>query len=203
MMKTMNKMIMMFVCLLLPLRTGAQNTPHWTVDPYAFQYDMTAYVSLTINGKPETEYTDFEVAAFCNGECRGITTIMTAGSGSDSSKYGYLRIRSNQSEGETITFKVYHKVAKMEVDINEVSVAFKSQDVVGLPSIPLLLNAELTLMGDANSDGSITTFDVTKVVSYILTGDEEGLNKRAVDMNGDGNITTFDAIQIVQLILSK
>jgi len=203
MMKTKNKMIMMFVCLLLPLGAGAQNTPHWTVDPYAFQYDMTAYVSLTVNGKPETEYADFEVAAFCNGECRGVATIKTAGSGSDTSKYGYLRIRSNQSEGETITFKVYHKVAKMEIDINEVSVAFKSQDVVGLPGSPLLLNAEFALMGDANSDGRITTFDVTKVVSYILTGDEEGLNKGAVDMNGDGSITTFDVTQIVQLILNK
>lgn len=174
MMKTMNKMIMTFVCLLLPLGAGAQNTPHWTVNPYNFQYDMTAYVALTVNSKPETEYADFEVAAFCNGECRGVATIMTAGNGSETSTYGYLRIRSNQPEGETITFKVYNKVAKMEMDIDDVSVAFKSQEVVGMPSSPLQLHAELTLMGDANSDGRITTFDVTKVVNYILTVMKKG-----------------------------
>ena len=55
--------------------------------------------------------------------------------------------------------------------------------------------------GDANGDGQVTTFDITKVVSYILTGDAEGINLEAVDMNGDGNITTFDVTQIVKLIV--
>lgn len=55
--------------------------------------------------------------------------------------------------------------------------------------------------GDANGDGQVTTFDITKVVNYILTGDAEGINLEAVDMNGDGNITTFDVTQIVKLIV--
>ena len=59
----------------------------------------------------------------------------------------------------------------------------------------------VVIPGDANGDGQVTTFDITKVVNYILTGDAEGINLEAVDMNGDGNITTFDVTQIVKLIV--
>ena len=83
-----------------------------------------------------------------------------------------------------------------------------------MPANPLMLTVDGTktvqavfelkpaiVPGDANGDGQVTTFDVTKIVNYILTGDSEGVNLEAVDMNGDGNITTFDVTQIVKLIV--
>ena len=87
-------------------------------------------------------------------------------------------------------------------------------DGTAVPANPLMLTVDGTktvqavfelkpaiVPGDANGDGQVTTFDVTKVVNYILTGDSEGVNLEAVDMNGDGNITTFDVTQIVKLIV--
>jgi len=202
MVKKIYRMTMIVLCLLLPIGAGAQDA-HWTVNAYAYRYDMTAYVALYVNGTLATDYTGYEVAAFCGDECRGVAIDRTAGNGLETKTYGYLRIRSNVEQGETITFKVYDKATNETIDVADVTVEFKSQQVVGLPSSPLQLHVESFLMGDANGDGRITTFDVTKVVDYILTGNEEGLNKTAADMNGDGQITTFDVTQIVQLILNQ
>ena len=46
---------------------------NWDYNPYAFQYDMAVYVSLsTIDNKIITDVADYEIGAFCNDECRGI-----------------------------------------------------------------------------------------------------------------------------------
>ena len=190
------------LCIVFISRMCAQNQ-HWTCDIHAYQYDMTAYVAVEVNGHSLKSYSDYEIAAFCGNECRGVASIQTTQKDGKTGTYGYLRIRSNQQKGETITFKVYQKTMAQEIDVEKVEVSFKAQEAVGLPSNPLVLPLTIAMMGDANGDGHITTFDVTKVVNYILTGQDAGLNKLAVDMDGDGNITTLDVSQILQLILNK
>lgn len=109
---------------------------NWTVDPYAFQYDMTVYVGLEVNGKRLTDMSRYTIGAFYYDECRGRVEIKNSAAGS----YGYLRIRSNKVSGETITFKVYDKNTGKIVTA-ENTLYFTSQNVIGYPSTPFVVKA--------------------------------------------------------------
>lgn len=113
------------------------NETNWDYNPYAFQYDMSVYVDLsTVDDEIVSDKSEYQIAAFCNEECRGIAETKTDGQYS----YTYLRVRSNQQEGETISFKVKNlvngKVAKVTETIN-----FASQQTIGFPSDPFLITA--------------------------------------------------------------
>lgn len=70
---------------------------HWTYDANAFEYDMTAYLTVEYNGNQVSDLSDYEVAAFIDNECRGISRLVKAENGSS---YLYMRIRSNQERGK-------------------------------------------------------------------------------------------------------
>lgn len=154
---------MTFWCM-LPLGTYAQGF-HWTCDERNFQYDMTIYMSLVSVGGYGVDLAEYEVAAFVGDECRGTVRVQTIPGGA--STYGYLRIHSNVSSGETVTFKVYYKVIGAQFDIEAVTVTFEANDIKGLPSTPLILTLP-SMLGDVNRDCTITIVDVTALVNIIL-----------------------------------
>ena len=131
----------------------AVQAAHWECNIHAFQYDMTVYATLQLNGTTVTNPDAYEIAAFCGDECRGVASIETI-SGTDISFY-YLRVHSNTTTGETITFKCYDTTTKEEVPINE-NLEFTSQAVTGYPSQPFFLT------------GKAKTYKVT----YMLDGEE-------------------------------
>ena len=98
------KILFSLLSILLPLSLWAQET-HWQCDPAEYKYDMTAYVAIESYDATIADLSNYEIAAFCGNECRGVATIMTAGE----IQIGYLRIRSNSASGEIITFKIYDK----------------------------------------------------------------------------------------------
>ncbi len=110
---------------------------NWKCDPYAYQYDMTAYIDLQVDGEEVSDVSRYTIAAFYGDECRGVVEVKTIGNHS----YGYLRIRSNKAEGERITFQVFdtqtEKIAKSDNTID-----FKAQDAIGKPSSPLVIKAK-------------------------------------------------------------
>ena len=120
--------------------------PHWTFDPYAYQYDMTVFATVAANGAVASNLSDYEVAAFCEDECRGIASVQTVGS----NNYCYLRIRSNRQSGETITFKVYQASTATERVVTEQQLEFKSQNAIGIPSNPYVLDLKVVTL-DENS----------------------------------------------------
>ena len=202
MMMIKNKMIMLFVCLLLTLGAGAQNT-HWTVDPYAYQYVMTAYMSVSINGEQLTDLRGFEIAAFCGDECRGVSQIQSAEKDGTTIQYAYLRIRSNSAEGESIRFKVFITSMNQEYEIEDVTVTFQSQQVTGMPSSPMVLNIDIDfIQGDTNGDLRISIADAVAIVDYILSDGKTPLVVPAADMDGNGRVSIADAVAIVDYILS-
>lgn len=79
---------------------------HWTYDANAFEYDMTAYLTVEYDGNQVSDLSDYEVAAFVGDDCRGISRMIKV---ENESSYLYMRIRSNQEQGESIRFKVYQK----------------------------------------------------------------------------------------------
>ena len=138
-MKRSLRIILTCLCCVLAMGAQAQDAPHWSVNIYDYQYDMTAYVTLVVDNEVVTDLSGYEVAAFCGTDCRGVATVETVTSGGQQKSYAYLRIRSNQEQGETITFKVYDKSCERELGVENTTLTFKSLDVQGLPSDPLQL----------------------------------------------------------------
>lgn len=128
------------VCLLaFAMMTARAAEPDWTVDVHAYQYDMTAYISLLLDYGDETvsDLSRYTIAAFSGDECRGVMEVCTA----EGQQYGYLRIRSNVDSGEAITFQVYDNEDDFLLPCAD-SLTFCSLDVQGVPSSPYLLQAE-------------------------------------------------------------
>ena len=114
------------------------NDATWDYNPYAFQYDMSVYVELaSVDGKNITDGSDYQIAAFCDEECRGIAEEKAI----EDNKYVYLRIRSNKTEGEIINFRVKNTTTGKVAKVSE-TIEFKSQQIVGYPSNPFLINAK-------------------------------------------------------------
>lgn len=187
----MKKRLFGLVCLLI----AATNTfadSHWTVNPHGFQYDMTIYVAL--QGK-NADYGDCEVAAFCGDECRGVSKMLTM---TDDSKVLYLRIYSNESQGETMTLQAYIP-SKNEVVKLAGKVAFVANALSGTPGEPTLFS----LAGDANGDGDVNVTDIMAVANWILNIPMNTFYKVAADVTGDNDINVTDIMGIANIILKS
>lgn len=182
------KMIVV-VCLCLCCIGARAQTSHWQTDIYAYQYDMTAYVALAAGDEAVTDYSNYEVAAFCGDECRGVASVQTA----NGKSYLYLRIRSNQSSGETFTFKVYVKDIDREVDVENFSMDFAAQAVNGLPSNPVVLSFVPYIPGDIDGNGRINAVDVRLLINKrfnrVLPA---GAIEAACDIDGNGRVNAVD-----------
>lgn len=170
----------------------------WTVNPHDYQYDMTLYVALTIDGSTVTDYTNYEVAAFVGDECRGVATPDSK----DGNVWLYLRVRSNNESGETVTFKVYDK-EKDRVSGIEETVEFASQGLVGQPSSPKELTPKKYTPGDVNNDGEINIVDVTSCIQIMAGKISSNYIVDAADVNGDGEINIVDVTSIIQIMAGK
>ena len=180
------------MCLLL-VAAGTPAASHWTTNPYAFQYDMTAYIRLTPVNNPE-----HELAAFCGDECRGVGKWIQA---DDGTWVIQMRIRSNQTEGETIRFVDYNPQTGKELQVDGL-INFEFQTVAGLPSEPVELSLHGIILGDANGDGNINVTDVGMVIDHILEHSPSRFVMEAADVNGDGDINVTDVGLIISIILS-
>lgn len=157
-MKARYLLFMLFiVAFALKLRANETN---WDYNPYAFQYDMSVYVALSsVDDKSITDASDYQIAAFCDEDCRGIAEEKII----DEHKYVYLRIRSNKTEGETIHFKIKNR-ATGKIAVSNESIEFKNQQTIGYPSSPFCLNAR-------NSYSVTFVIDGVERHSNLLYGD--------------------------------
>lgn len=208
------KITLFALCCLFSMEALAQD-PHWgEVDPHAYHYDMSFFVALqTPDGEAITDFSDYEIAGFMNNECRGVATFLTATNQitGESGTYGYLRVRSDKEEefGKPVTFKVYVKSTKSEIEVKSMvlngkeqqQIAFEHQAAVGEPGNPLMLTIEPFIPGDVDGNGKIEIFDAVAIVDYILYGTD--INLKAADVTNEGEVTIFDAVAIVDIILNN
>lgn len=188
-------------CLLLSA-AGAL-AAHWTVNPHEYRYDMTVYAVLQVNGTTVTDYTDYEVAAFSNAqdspigyECRGVAKVLTA---TDGTKLLYLRVYSNVTTSESITFRVYRPSTGEETELEE-KADFETEAVIGTPGEPMLLSLSSAVKGNVNGDGSVDAQDASLVLQYVAKKISTIQN---ADVNNDGSIDAQDASLILQYVAKK
>jgi hypothetical protein len=109
----MTRGLFFMVLLLLLFTTSFAQAPNWVVNGNSFQYSMTIVGFLNMDGVTLSSTND-KVAAFVNGQCRGVTNLIYVAS--QKSYYAYLTVFSN-SNGEIVNFKIYNSVNNAVKDI--------------------------------------------------------------------------------------
>ena len=114
---------------------GAIASTPWTVNPSDYRYDMSLYLDVTF-AAVKMDSSKYEVAVFCGDQYRGIAEVLLLGNGNECL---YLRARSNQESGETMTFKYYNKETEEILPIDGESFKFESNGRLGYPSDPYIV----------------------------------------------------------------
>ena len=60
---------------------------------------------------------------------------------------------------------------------------------------------EEILIGDVNGDHTISIIDVTLMIDYLLTGNDEGMNMEAFDVRPDGSYSVTDVTDLIDFLL--
>lgn len=193
----MKKLCCLVMLLLTTTFLHAQESG-WSVNPRDYQYDMTIYAQLVVEGQAVSDYENYEVAAFVGDECRAVGEVFSQ----EGYTWVYLRPRSNAASGETITIKVYDKAKGRALRINE-SFSFQSQGQEGEPSSPVSLTMKMYTPGDVNDDGFIDIADVTSVLAIMAGNGGENLIEDAADVNEDGFVDIADVTSILSIMAGK
>ena len=201
----MDKLSQLGFALILVMATGSNanaEDSHWTLDNFSFQYDMAVCATVTEEGPVVVNLSDYEIAAFCGSECRGIGTLHVAEKDGLSTAYNYIRIRSNALQDEIISFHIYKKSTRQEMVIQQ-TYNFESNVLIGTPSNPITLAWKGTLIGDVNGDGDVNIADVACIISYVMGTPAQSFKLEMADVNFDRVVNIDDAITIVNRIIEK
>ncbi|MDE6741265.1 MAG: InlB B-repeat-containing protein, partial [Muribaculaceae bacterium] len=110
----------------------------WSVNPSDFRYDMSLYFRM--ENKDFEDLSSFEIGAFVDDECRGLAEKLDLPQGESCL---YMRIRSNQAEGEKISFYMKDKTTGQVILVkgeDGSELTFKADSRIGLPSDPVVLS---------------------------------------------------------------
>jgi len=100
------------VLFFIGINTYGQS-PTWSVNENNFQYTMSFVAFVNINGTNLTNTND-KVAAFVDGECRGVTNLTYVAS--EDRYYAYLTVFSNENQ-ETLDFKIYDSSNDVVIEV--------------------------------------------------------------------------------------
>jgi gliding motility-associated-like protein len=139
--------------LLCTSRLMAAPPSAWQVNPADFSNSMIIVGAININKSESLDAGD-QVAAFIDGECRGVASISYF---AEVDRYlAYLFIYSNGVRGEEISFKLYDASADQVFDVPETE-PFESNGGIGDAAKPYVF-ANVTL----SSEALITGFSVAE-----------------------------------------
>lgn len=190
------KRIFSVLCIVLTLPTAllAQGSG-WTVNPHEYQYDMTVYAAIELDGEVLTDYANYEIAAFVNvgdkEECRGVATVDSQ----SGMTWLYMRIYSNKASGEEVRFKIYDK-SKSKISSANEKITFESEELVGMPSSPQKLSLVKFTLGDVNDDGKINAADIVAVKQIMAETASGNIIVDAADVNSDTKVNSADIVAI-------
>lgn len=192
------KYLFSFVVALWASALSAQS--HWSVNPSDYSGHMTIYYGLKSGDHVLSDISNYEVAAFVNGDCRGVGTIENH----DGKTYGQLLVYGN-TDGENVSFKFYNKNTQEEKNIYDVKFTFITDGIVGYPSDPQMfdVSADNVLLGDVNGDGKINSVDLSLLIGKILGKEDPRFIDAAGDLSGDGKYNSVDLSMLINLILNQ
>lgn len=128
----MKSYIITFMLFLLTSFGVKAGTPSWTVNPYAYQYSMTATGILVIDHIESADTADI-IGAFVGPECRGFTKpiyILSLG------RYiAFLMIYSDTASGENVSFKMYDSSEDTVLNATQI-IPFVPNNTLGLITNP-------------------------------------------------------------------
>ncbi|WP_020529690.1 LamG-like jellyroll fold domain-containing protein [Flexithrix dorotheae] len=125
--------------LLLDLKVFKPLPEDWTVDASKYQFSMNIIAQVEINGEISRDPDDV-VAAFINGECRGLAELKYIPAFDN--YQAFVSIYSNQSGGEAIKFRVWNASdGQVHRDLTP-TYSFNNNAFHGTPGNPELLIAE-------------------------------------------------------------
>lgn len=104
---------------------GSDPNPEWTFEPVGFTDQMTITADVISNGRPAND--SGQLAAFINGQIRGIATASLVGD-----KMRYVISIYNNNDGDTISFRFYDELINKELPVLQ-KLIFTGQ---GIPSNP-------------------------------------------------------------------
>lgn len=102
------------VLFFISINSFAQ-TPSWSVNENDFQYTMSFVAFVNLDGVTLSSMND-KVAAFVNGECRGVTNLTYVAS--EDGYFAYLTVFSNENN-ETLNFKIYNATNNAVRDVGK------------------------------------------------------------------------------------
>ena len=130
----------MFAFSILAITSVAQ--PDWSANPSQFAYSMTITGKVSIDNKLSENSGDM-VAAFINGECRGVANVKYQSVLDE--YFVFLMIYSNEPN-DTITIKIYDADNDKEI-VAEQTVIFQVNGIIGSVSSPFLFSDQSQTFG--------------------------------------------------------
>lgn len=113
-----------------------EGAPAWSVNPRAYQYNMTVTSVLRIDGTESSDPSDM-IGAFVGDECRGVARPVYVEA---IRRYiAFIMIHSNAAGGEGVTFRAFDADADLVYDIEE-SIACNADAVEGTVLEPIVLH---------------------------------------------------------------
>ena len=153
--------------------------PNWRINPQDYEFSMTITGKVTINGYFSVNENDL-VAAFVDGECRGITNLKYETFMNE--YFAYLMVYSNV-QMEEISFKIYNASDNLVVSTNN-TISFTTNRIVGSLDVPYIFSSNLL-----SSDAKLLSFTVPDQVGETLIEN----NKVYVRRNSSNSLTSFSA----------
>jgi hypothetical protein len=155
--------------------------PNWTVNENDFQYTMSFVGFLNSDGKTLISADD-KVAAFVNGECRGVANLIYVESRNQ--YYAYLTVFSN-ANNETLSFKIY------DSEKNSVKSVAKTINFAINEHYGDLFQAYSFASPALSSKAEITNVSFQNVIrnDFAISGSEI-----TIFLNKDQNITSLNSI---------
>lgn len=147
------KLTHLCILTLLGLSGKILAQPGWSVVPADYEFTMTVTGVAVIECSESTDENDL-IAAFINGEVRGVQSLSTA---IGDRQYAYLIIYENEFEGNTITFKIYDASEDQVYDAQQ-SITFSENAIMGGEDHPFIFNDQYNLVETFLTNDSISEF---------------------------------------------
>ena len=75
-------------------------------------------------------------------------------------------------------------------------------DRIAWMDVQLGYDPNVLIPGDVNGDGIVSITDITDLIDYLLSGNDEGINTDNADVDEDGDITIADVTTLIDYLLS-